>query len=244
MFSVGGLGHQGRRMSGAKGILRSLLGRIIPLRLLGQLHVELDALALRVANHVLPWRLISLSRARSLRGLKLHIGCGPYRHEGWYHVDFRSSNADLSIDIRRGLPFGDGSCRFIFCEHVFDHLELRELRGVLSECRRVLEPGGAIRIILPDLERFVRAYCGRETEWVRAVWGRDLSPTESLNEIFFADIMKRFLHDFSSLSGALRQAGFKEVYATAPRESRFPELNIDSNLPHRRLDSLYVEAVR
>jgi predicted SAM-dependent methyltransferase len=231
-------------MRSAKRIIKAFVGRVVPLRLLGNLHVELGAFVGTVANYVLPWRLLSIWRAGSLRELKVHLGCGRYRNEGWYHVDFRSPKADLRVDIRRGLPFGDASCRFIFCEHVFDHLELGELRWVLSECHRVLEPDGAIRIILPDLERFVRAYTERDKEWVRAVWGRDLSPAESLNEIFFADIRKRFLHDFSSLGGALRQAGFKDVYLSAPLASRFPELNIDSNLPHRRLDSMYVEAVR
>jgi len=230
-------------MSSAKGVLKRFLGPIIPLRLLGELHVELDALATTVGNYLLPWRLIRLSRARSLKGLRLNIGCGPFRNEGWYHVDFRSPNVDLRLDVRRGLPFRDGSCRFIFCEHVLEHLELAELAKVLHECHRVLEPGGVIRIIVPDLECFVRAYCERDAEWTRVVWGLDLSPPESFNRVFFFPT-HRFIHDFSSLSAALREAGFREVYRSAPRASRFHELNIDTNLAHRRLDSLYVEAVR
>jgi hypothetical protein len=32
--------------------------------------------------------------------------------------------------------------------------------------------------------------------------------------------------------------GFPQVYQSAPRLSRFPELNINPDQPHRRLDSL------
>ena len=234
------VGPLGTRMKTA---LKRSLGRVVPLRLIGELHVEGDALLATAANYCLPSRRRAVSRARTLKGLKIEIGCGTLRHEGWYHVDFRAKTADLRVDVRRGLPFADASARCIFGEHVFEHFSPEELQRVLSECHRVLEPGGTIRIVVPDLESYVKAYCRRDVEWIRTVAGREISPAESLNEVFYV-LTHRFIHDFSSISAALHAAGFSEVYRCACGESRFPGLAIDSGLPHRRLDSLYVEAAR
>lgn len=223
--------------------LKKSLAKVLPPRLLGELHVEADALLATAANSVLPWRRATVSRARTLKGLKIEIGCGPFRHEGWYHVDFRTKTAELRVDVRRGLPFAEGSARYIFSEHVFEHFELAELRKILAECYRVLEPGGAIRLVVPDLESFAKAYCRRDAGWIRAATGREASPAECMNEVFYV-LTHRFIHDFSSMSAALEAAGFREICRSSCGQSRFPGLNLDSGLPHRRLDSLYVEAVR
>lgn len=226
-----------------KTALKKSLGRIMPLRLIGELHVEGDALVASAASYLLPSRRRAATRARGLRGLRIEIGSGPFRHPGWYHVDYRAKTADLRIDVRRGLPFADGSARCIFSEHVFEHFMPEELARVLAECHRVLEPNGKIRIVVPDLENYVKAYCRRDQEWIRTVAGRDLSPAESINEVFYV-LTHRFIHDFSSMSAALQAAGFSEIYRCACGESRLPELVLDSGQPQRRLDSLYVEATR
>ena len=226
-----------------KTALKRSLARFVPLRLIGELHVEGDALVASAAYYLLPSRRWAASRARSLKGLKIEIGSGPFSHPGWYHVDFRAKTADLRVDVRRGLPFADGSARCIFSEHVFEHFTPEELATLLAECHRVLEPEGKIRIVVPDLEAYVKAYCRRDKAWIRAVAGRELSPAESINEVFYV-LTHRFIHDFSSMSAALRAAGFSEIYRCASGESRLPDLAIDSGLPQRRLDSLYVEATR
>ena len=40
-------------------------------------------------------------------------------------------------DVHRGLPFVDGSCRFVFSEYVFEHLDPTELHEVASESHRL-----------------------------------------------------------------------------------------------------------
>jgi predicted SAM-dependent methyltransferase len=63
------------------------------------------------------------------------------------------------MDLRCELPLADNTTRLIFTEHVLEHLDYdRDLAFVMSEFYRVLKPGGAVRIIVPDLEKYCRAY--------------------------------------------------------------------------------------
>lgn len=207
------------------------------------MRIEVEGAANHLASKVLPHRVMSLRRARQLRGLRLIIGAGEiHDRQGWQTVDFRSS-ADFQVDIRRGLPFGDASCKFLFSEHVFEHLDLDELKRVAAECFRVLEPGGVMRIVTPDLEKWAHAYVSKDTAFFDTFWPGITSHATGINGIFYVPT-HRFIHDFGSLSAELGGCGFSPVYRSAWRESRFPELNLDAEWEHRRMESMYVEAVR
>jgi predicted SAM-dependent methyltransferase len=230
------------------GILRSVWRltplRVVSKRLLDEVSWEIRASSVLVYRNT-PSGRRAYASARTLRDVKLNIGCGDVKPEGWFGIDVSGSgSADLRVDIRNGLPFADGSCRFIFSEHVFEHLDLEQLAVVLKECRRVLAPAGAIRIVVPDLARFARAYCDDDREFIRDVWmPQDASPTELLNGVF-ALPTHRFIHDFSSMSRALKRAGFVDIERQVCGRSRFAELCVDSGFLHRCQDSLYVEALK
>lgn len=77
---------------------------------------------------------------------KLHLGCGGMKLDGW-------ENYDVEMDIRKPLPFGPNAAQFIFAEHVIEHVTHQEAWRFLEECKRVLIPGGVLRVAIPDLER-------------------------------------------------------------------------------------------
>jgi hypothetical protein len=82
-------------------------------------------------------------------GLFLHFGAGPNQlAEPW-------QNLSAEHDIRRPLKFADGSASACFAEHVIEHVSFASGFSFLSECRRVLEPGGALRLGFPDVGRFL-----------------------------------------------------------------------------------------
>ena len=56
------------------------------------------------------------------------------------------------------LPFADGSVAVVYSSHMLEHLGRDEARAFLLECRRILRPGGILRLVVPDLERYVRTY--------------------------------------------------------------------------------------
>ena len=85
--------------------------------------------------------------------LQLHLG-GWEAKEGWIivnvedreGVDVRSTVTDLSM-------FPDGSAVEIYASHVYEHLGYQdELPKAFAEARRVLMPGGRLRISVPDME--------------------------------------------------------------------------------------------
>jgi predicted SAM-dependent methyltransferase len=63
-------------------------------------------------------------------------------------------------DIRKSLPFPDGSAAAIYASHVLEHLYFEEGRQLIRESFRVLSGGGLLRIVVPDLNAIVREYLG------------------------------------------------------------------------------------
>lgn len=93
--------------------------------------------------------------ARSL----LNLGCGDRRHDDWVNTDLVPVAADvLAVDLRKPLPFPDGSFEGVYASHVLEHLAPIEALALLRECRRVLRPEGTVRVVVPDLERIARDY--------------------------------------------------------------------------------------
>jgi len=77
----------------------------------------------------------------------LHFGCGSH------HLPFPWENYDKEIDIRERLPFRSQQAQFILAEHVIEHIPFRDGLFFLSECHRVLIPGGVLRLSFPDITR-------------------------------------------------------------------------------------------
>jgi SAM-dependent methyltransferase len=61
-------------------------------------------------------------------------------------------------DLRRGIPFEDGTFDVVYHSHFLEHLERNAARRLLDECRRVLRHAGILRLVVPDLETLCRDY--------------------------------------------------------------------------------------
>jgi predicted SAM-dependent methyltransferase len=125
-------------------------------------------------NEIILYRLHrkGVKKARAYTGksgLKLNIGCGPNRKQGWINIDL-SSEAELSLDIRERAPFDDGSAMVIYSEHFFEHLDYpNDAKHFLRECFRVLEPNGIFRVGVPDTLLPLLDYAGvGDGRWLQA----------------------------------------------------------------------------
>lgn len=213
---------------------------------------ELRVALRRLAN---PSRRIRDSY-KGRRDLLVNIGCGDRGKSGWENVDmFKSTGVNCIYDCRRGLPFADSTVRAIFTEHFFEHIDYtEEVPLFLSECHRVLQPDGLIRIVVPDAEKYVRAYCADGWESLTSVrplkadhsdvhfGSRFHTKMEVLNAMFRQYFEHKFAYDFPTLEFLLVRYGFKEVTKQSFGRSGRPELAIDS--PDRASESLYVEAIK
>src|SRR5690349_20236353 len=68
---------------------------------------------------------------------------------------FEPSKEEIYLDAASRYPFGNGSFQYIFAEHVIEHIPWEAGVRMLRECYRILAKGGKIRVITPDLSRFV-----------------------------------------------------------------------------------------
>ena len=80
-------------------------------------------------------------------------------HPAWCNIDLVSHDPNvLEHDLTQGIPFDDGSYDAVYHSHVLEHLEPAEAKKMLTECCRVLRPGGVLRVAVPDLEQITRLY--------------------------------------------------------------------------------------
>lgn len=237
--------------------LKSRVGRLlIPALPIGRrtfdaLRRELWAAETRWGNLVNPAFHLTTRRLRAARDLSINLGSGGRGLPGWVNVELRPArDTTLCLDIRRRLPFAEGSARRILAEHVVEHLDRqRDTPRLFAELHRVLAPGGVARIVVPDAGRFLEAYATGDPERWRALgWPLESpppdmrTPMDVLNHIFHQDGEHLYGYDFETLALVLRDAGFADVRRQQFGESVDPELAIDQ--PNHAPYSLYVEAIR
>ncbi len=218
--------------------------------LFDQLRLEVAAARCRAAYVVLPWRLNRLREARVAREQLVNVACGPHLVSGFFNIDLRPCARDvMPWDCRRSLPLGDGGAAGIRAEHFVEHLDPRdELPQFLSDCHRALRTGGVLRIIVPDAERFLRAYCRSDVEGFRDLEVPDPFPgdlptrMDVVNHVFHQWHEHRWAYDYETLAHRLRAAGFSRVERSSFAQSLDTRLACDR--PVHKPYSLYVEAVK
>jgi predicted SAM-dependent methyltransferase len=216
----------------------------VPLRVVQEVRTEAHLAAVRARRRVSP-SVRSKERAlMQMQRVKLHFGCGPRILPNWVNIDgWPFPGIDIATDLRQPLPFNDASCQLIFTEHVFEHIDADFRLPVLREFRRVLRPGGTLRIVVPDCEQFVGAYTRRDMGWFQTVLSESAGAAEGLNRVFTMHT-HRVIDDWESLSATLQEVGFSDIERSSLNASAIPELRIDTEEPSRALCSLYVEARR
>ncbi|OGA55760.1 MAG: hypothetical protein A3G81_19560 [Betaproteobacteria bacterium RIFCSPLOWO2_12_FULL_65_14] len=96
---------------------------------------------------------------RSQQTLRLHVGGWQFM-PGWKILNVQPGpGVDYVGDCSDLGQFADGSVDEIYASHVLEHLGyLEKLPRALAEFRRVLKPGGAARISVPDFEILCRMF--------------------------------------------------------------------------------------
>lgn len=230
--------------------LTRLLYKVVPRNVFLQFWNELYFFRLRQK---------SSSQKKKFKGkedLKVNIGAGPKGKEGWINVDaYAQPGINCIYDCRTELPFQDGSVSMIFCEHFVEHLDYtEEIPFFVSECLRVLKKGGVMRIIVPDVELYIRGYLdegwetfekirplknGREDSWMHFKYNNKM---EMLNIIFRQGIEHKYGYDYEAMKYVLNRFGFSKVQKQSFNDSILKELILDS--PERGTESLYVDAIK
>jgi len=203
---------------------------------------ECYLLLIRWNNRLNPFQIAKRRRLMKLRDVNLHWGCGEKPLDGWVNVDgWKAPGVDYVMDLRCPLPLADGSVRYVFTEHVLEHVTFEQGQAILQDFHRIMQPGGVVRIIMPDLQRYCAAYVNDDAEWFERAGSDFPSTAQSVNFIFYGHF-HRFIHDFHSIETSLREAGFRIVERSHHLGSEHEALQLDTDIAERALPSLYVEA--
>ena len=175
---------------------------------------------------------------------RLNWGCGGAGEPGWINSDIKEgARIDVPGDILAGLPLDDASFDYVVSIHALPELPLDAQVPALTELRRVLKPGGVLRLALPDLLKGVDAYRRGDRDYF-------LVPDEDAEALgaklvtqllWYGYSKTLFVADF--VEEMLRRAGFDDVRHVAYRETTTEHAGI-TELDNREAESLFVEAVR
>lgn len=195
---------------------------------------------------------LRIARNRVLRALSGLLG---KRRQA--HIAALTANIVVH-DLRRGIPCPDQSADAVYHSHVLEHID-RNLSDpsrdpallFIRECRRVLKPGGVLRIVVPDLECACRNYldhtdaCERDASAIAGhdrlvfhILGQEVlreapgsasqRPSQRLLEnLLLGDARRRgqthqWEYDRFNLEHLLRRAGFSDIRAADYRTSAIP----------------------
>lgn len=196
---------------------------------------------------------------------KIHLGSGSKVLEGWQNIDMIGGN--LRLNLCATLPFDDESIRLAFSAHSLEHLDYHtSAPRLLREIARVLRRGGVLRLAVPDIGAYARAYAAENTAFfaeydrVRPEFGAAAGYETPLSKVMLmsGSAMKpggwfehKMGYDFETLSNLLMYAGFSSVQRSCFGETDYAEFQAadrSSNASQLRFanieNSLFVEATK
>ena len=173
------------------------------------------------------------------QAIKLHLGCGEISRDGWANVDLVGAGAaDFIWDLREPLPFPAGSVSAIFHEHLLEHLTYWQGVSLFRECRRLLRPGGILRLGVPDFGRYARDYADGGNFISRV---RPGAPTRLMA---LAEVAYCYQHvsmwDADTLVSLFKETGFTNPEVRRSGDSR---LGTAPDTDYREPETVYVEGI-
>lgn len=153
--------------------------------------------------------------------LKLHVGCGKRFIPGFVHIDqVAFAHVDHVQDIRCLSNFSDASASLIYACQVIEYFDREEVMDVLAEWRRVLAPGGILRLSVPNFAVISRLYqAGFKLDlFLGTLYGRISDGRNGF-------VYHRTTYDEPSLRELLGKLGFCEIQLWDWRETE--HANVD-----------------
>lgn len=135
--------------------------------------------------------------------VKLHLGCGR-RDFGpsWVHIDKADFPHIKYKDVTK-LPFETGTVDVIYACHLIAYFDREEIIPILKEWKRVLIPGGVLRLATPDFRAMAKIYlrenCSNLNQFLGPLYGK------------MEGIYHKTTYDLYSLIELLASVGFKDI---------------------------------
>jgi SAM-dependent methyltransferase len=136
--------------------------------------------------------------------------------------------------LRLPLPYPTGSASVVFSQYSFEYMRPEPMQAILDDCRRILAPGGLIRLCQVDIAEIVARYVAEG----------DVGPSPAALERArrfleclggeHTKLSVRLLHggghqqlfDAPKLEWMLSQAGFTDIRFVSFHEGDCPDLDV------------------
>jgi len=139
----------------------------------------------------------------------IHLGCGPINAQGYTNVDAQPFPHIHFVHAAYQLEIiNSESVDLIYASHILEHFSWHETLKVLKEWRRVLKPGGILRLGVPDFPTLLQIY--QDTCDLNKIYGPLMGGQYDSLNIHYA------VFDQISLSEMLRTVGFREIQKWNP----------------------------
>jgi predicted SAM-dependent methyltransferase len=148
--------------------------------------VEIDEIIKKIADSNAP--------------IKLNVGCGDNKLEGYVNIDVNPNNKpDIALDITKRLPLPDGCVDEIVMFHTIEHIEEKFHSGILSEFHRVLKPlTGVLYISYPEFSicanNYITNKSGMKDFWKHTIYGLQRAAGDYhvalMDTIIFVDLLQ------------------------------------------------------
>ncbi|MFZ2099846.1 MAG: hypothetical protein WAU86_04705 [Oricola sp.] len=175
-----------------------------------------------------------MKAAKASSSLKLNLGCGGGRQEGYLNVDVRDlHNVDFVASPRDCLRLFAGRCQEVYISHVLEHQAYpgksrrahdESVLGFLAVMRGLLKEGGELRVAVPDFGAIAGLYAEGKIPLYPRVLGR------LCGEQDYPENTHKCMFDRVYLEQCLRETGFVNIREWDPvalglaRDSSFDEL--------------------
>jgi SAM-dependent methyltransferase len=146
------------------------------------------------------------------------------------------------------IPCASGSVSAVYSSHMLEHLDHSEARAFLAEVRRILRPGGVVRIATPDIARLVQDYLatGDADDFIAATHMGLNRPADIVAWMKWVLVGPRhhlWMYDGDSLAKLLRDARFADVAIMPPGKTNIADPGA-LDLEERASESVYAEAIQ
>jgi len=173
----------------------------------------------------------------------IHLGCGDIACSEFVNVDSRPApHVHYVCDIRDLSIFPDNYAHLIYACHVLEHVPKRDLRKTLWEWRRILQPGGILRLSVPDFDKLLHIYesCSHD---INIILDMLMGGQDNKYDIHYSAFNNRYLFE------KLTEVGFREIRQWDPAQVDHHDFEDMANLKVRKdgmefLVSLNLEAAK
>lgn len=174
-----------------------------------------------------------------------NVGAGEFQHPAWTNIDHASDwyhdaqqnrFVDWDLFSLKAMPFGDGSAEVIYTSHTIEHISNEAAANVFRESRRVLKPGGFLRVVTPNIDLYYQAFRNGDKQFF--YWHHWYHQPEEYRRVKLrsslrdASIQQKFVHAFASAACNLHVEGVENQLSDADVDKVFNEMLYEDALNH------------